>query len=310
MPKICYKDNNFQPKSQMLIMRCNEIIAEYTKQRLKLTLRQLYYQLVSRDVIPNKQASYNNLGNLVNDARLAGLIDWDAIEDRTRALRTIAHWETPEDILYSCEQAFRLDKWKDQTYRCEVWVEKEALAGVIARAANSLDVPYFSCRGYTSQSEMWGAAMRFVEYFENGQQPYIIHLGDHDPSGIDMSRDIEERINMFMQRHIPNSDVTFKRIALNMDQVREYEPPPNPAKSTDTRFQAYADAFGDESWELDALEPTVLDTMIKEAIEEVIEQDKFDALFEEENQHRAQLKTVADRWNDVVEFVNNPPETD
>src|SRR5208283_4905564 len=231
--------------------------------------------------------------------------DWDAIEDRTRALRTISHWDTPEDILYSCEQSFRLDKWKDQKYRCEVWVEKEALAGVIARAANSLDVPYFSCRGYTSQSEMWAAGMRFVKYFREGQQPYIIHLGDHDPSGIDMSRDIEERINMFMRRHIPSSNVTFKRIALNMDQVRKHEPPPNPAKSTDTRFQAYADEFGDESWELDALEPTILDTLIKDAINEVIEQDKYEVLQEEENEHRSTLKQVADRWNEVVDFIND-----
>jgi hypothetical protein len=304
MPKICYISNNFHGKSLILITRCNEIIREYQKDGYKLTLRQLYYQLVSRDIIPNKQASYNMIGNLINDARLAGLIDWDTIEDRTRNLKQLGHWYSPEDIIASCAYSFKLDKWKDQTYRPEVWIEKDALAGVAQRVCNNLDIPYFSCRGYTSQSEMWGAAMRFVQYNKEGQIPFIIHLGDHDPSGIDMSRDIQERIKMFMQHH-GCMDFEFERIALNMDQIREYDPPPNPAKSTDSRFQSYLQEFGEESWELDALEPNILHALITDKIDSIIEHDKFDALIEEEKEHKNKLQAASDHWDEVVEFLEN-----
>jgi len=302
MPKICYISNKFHGKSLALITHCNVIIEEYQRDGYKLTLRQLYYQLVSRDIIPNKQSSYNMIGNVVNDARLAGLIDWDAIEDRTRNLKQLGHWKSPEDIIASCAYSFKLDKWKGQTYRPEVWIEKDALAGVAQRVCNSLDIPYFSCRGYTSQSEMWGAAMRFVQYNRAGQTPFVIHLGDHDPSGIDMSRDIRERIEMFMNKH-GRANFRFERIALNMNQIEEYNPPPNPAKSTDTRFQSYMNEYGEESWELDALEPKILHGLITDKIESIIDQDKFDSLIEEENEHIEKLQEASNRWNEVVEFL-------
>jgi hypothetical protein len=189
-----------------------------------LTLRQVYYQLVSRDLIENSEKSYKHIGNLVNNGRLAGLIDWQAIEDRTRTLRRLSHWETPSEIVESAANQYRRDLWEGQDRYCEVWVEKDALICIVEQAASRLDCPCFSCRGYTSQSEMWGAAMRFIEKSENSRECVLIHLGDHDPSGIDMTRDIRERLAMF------GASVDVKRIALNMPQIEEYNPPPNPAK--------------------------------------------------------------------------------
>lgn len=256
MPKIKYQDINLSQKSLDLIKTCNAIIAAYVAQGYTLTLRQLYYQCVSRDIIPNKQTEYKRLGSIINDGRLAGLIDWSALEDRTRNLESVSHWDSPESIIDAVAKQYAIDKWDDQPVRPEVWIEKDALAGVVERICTELDVSYFSCRGYTSQSEMWVAAQRFIRYAKNKQITHVIHLGDHDPSGIDMSRDIEERIRMFMARHGYGSQwFEFTRIALNRDQIDQYNPPPNPAKSTDSRFQGYMDEHGDESWELDALEP-------------------------------------------------------
>src|SRR5207245_324853 len=167
MPKIRYIEHKFDAGSLTLIATCNKIIEEYTAQGYQLTLRQLYYQLVSRDVIANKQSEYKRLGSIVNDARLAGLIDWDSIEDRTRNLRGLAHWATPEDLVRSCAAQFRIDMWASQRYRPEVWIEKDALVGVIERVCSEFDVPYFSCRGYTSESEMWGAGQRLIRYRTN-----------------------------------------------------------------------------------------------------------------------------------------------
>ena len=299
MPKIQYVAKRFGKSALERIAQVNAIIAEYTAQGYKLTLRQLYYQLVSRDMIPNTVQSYKNLGSVVNDARLAGMIDWDAIEDRTRNLRSTPHWSSPRSIVRACAQQFSVDMWETQDNYVEVYVEKDALVGVIEGVCNEFDVPYFACRGYTSQSEMWGAAMRLREREDAGKATTIIHLGDHDPSGIDMSRDIQDRLAMF------GSSATVKRIALNWDQIDLYAPPPNPAKTTDSRYQTYEDLYGTESWELDALEPKVISELIKGEIEYLIEQDAWIEQCERQAQGREQLKMVADRWTEAIDLLEN-----
>lgn len=185
-----FSDQNFHPKTLGLIHLANEIIERLAAQGYSLTLRQLFYQMVSRDVIPNKQSEYKRLGEALNHARLGGLIDWDAIEDRTRNIRGVNHFVDPTQVLRAAADSFRLDKWANQPNRLEVWVEKDALVQVLEKACTPLDVDFFSCRGYTSSSEVYGASKRLLRYLEDGQTPVIIHLGDHDPSGIDMTRDI------------------------------------------------------------------------------------------------------------------------
>lgn len=313
MPKICYQSFNFRYPTLKLIEQCNDIIAEYIADDLKLTLRQLYYQLVSRDVIPNTLASYNKLGNTVNDARLAGMIDWNSIEDRTRNLASIGHWSSPENIIAACANSYHVDKWEDQPCRPEVWIEKEALAGVFERACFGLDVPYLSCRGYTSQSEMWGAAMRYVPWLKSGKRVCIFHFGDHDPSGIDMTRDIEDRLRLFVTHHVglqKSFKLQIKRIALNMDQVEQYNPPENPAKVTDTRFANYEAEFGDKSWELDALNPRTLTALVRDEILAIRDQDLWNDQIEREANDRAQLKVVSDNWEPIALTVEKLYETE
>jgi hypothetical protein len=285
------------PASLAIIERANVIIADYAAQGFDLTLRQLYYQFVARGIIPNRDTEYKRLGSIINDARLAGLIDWNSIQDRTRELRKNPHWMSPAGVIESALNSYHLDLWKGQGNRPEVWIEKDALVGVIAGVCNALDVPYFSCRGYTSQSEMWAAGQRLRGYRQAGQRPVILHLGDHDPSGIDMTRDIFERLEMF------TGNVPVVRLALNMPQVLEYNPPPNPAKLTDSRIAGYLDAYGAESWELDALEPSVLVALVREAITGLIDQDPWDereALLEE---HKTLLRATSERWDEVAAFV-------
>lgn len=306
MPRIKYQEINLRKDSLALIEVCNKIIREYAAAGYILTLRQLYYQCVSRDIIPNKQSEYKRLGSIVNDGRLAGLIDWNALEDRTRNVRSVSHWDSPEQIISAVANQYAIDKWDGQDVRPSIWVEKDALVGVVERIATELDVEYFSCRGYTSQSEMWGAAQRFIKNAQNGQGTHIIHLGDHDPSGIDMSRDIEDRIRMFMTHHIGHAThLEFTRIALNQDQIDLYNPPPNPAKSTDSRFQSYMNLHGDESWELDALEPQVLADLIRAKVDEIRDDNLYAKKQEQEFHEKEQLVKVSDNWSDVAEFVED-----
>jgi hypothetical protein len=304
MPKIKYIDQKFTRSSKVLIDQANEIIQQYTAQGYQLTLRQLYYQFVARDLLANKQSNYHRLGSIINDARLAGLIDWNAIEDRLRSTLSLPTWDSPTEILEGCAQQFRVDLWEGQDTVVEVWVEKDALVGVIERPCHAYNAPYLACRGYTSQSAMWGAAQRMIRRKKQDKQNTIVlHFGDHDPSGVDMTRDINDRIDLFTAAHGTPGCCEIRRMALNMDQVRQYDPPPNPAKSSDARFEGYTREYGDECWELDALEPRVIETLVREEIESIIDVELMDERKGVQQEHRTALTAIAERYDDVHEAI-------
>lgn len=298
MPKIQYREIRFQQKSLDLIELVNQVVDEYSAQGYELTLRQVYYQLVARGYIPNNERSYKNVGSLINDGRLAGLIDWHSVTDRTRNLRKESHWDNPADVIASARYSYNLDKWKGQPNYVEVWVEKDALVDIVGQACSPLDTPYFSCRGYTSQSEMWSAAQRFIRQ-EQREKRIIIHLGDHDPSGIDMTRDIQERLELF------GADVYVKRVALTMNQIQTYNPPPNPAKITDSRASKYIDQFGDESWELDALEPKVITDLIKKQVTMYRNDDIYRAVCDKESREKEELKMLERNYDRAVAYLES-----
>jgi hypothetical protein len=277
----------------------NEICREYARQGYTLTLRQVHYQMVARGN-ENTYRAYKNLGTLIDKGRLAGLIDWSHIEDRTRAAYgTDGHSTSPEDSISAAAGGYTLPRWTDQPWHVEIWVEKEALAEVVERAASELNCTYFACRGYVSQSEMYKAGQRFDYYARMGKRCLVLHLGDHDPSGMDMTRDIRDRLDMFARGRGPE----VRRIALNMDQIEQYSPPPNFAKQTDSRFAEYEAEFGEDSWELDALEPQVLHDLIVTDVREVIDEDAWDAVGEQETRDRETLQEISDRYDDVTDFL-------
>lgn len=290
MPKIAYIEKRFSKGSLEIIDQANEIIAEYRSEGLSLTLRQLYYQFVSRDLLANKQSEYKRLGVIISDGRLAGKIDWLAIEDRTRDLKRNYYNTDPGQAIQDALDQFLLDKWDNQPYHPEVWIEKEALTGVIAGICSELDVPYFACKGYNSQSEMWRAAMRMKRAKADGKIPIIIHLGDHDPSGMDMTRDIDDRYELF------TGNVQVERIALTYEQIKQYNPPPNPTKSTDTRAKNYD---YEASWELDALEPRVIRDLIRDTVNSFIDQDLWDETLEKEKEYRGIMQNIVENWRSL-----------
>lgn len=283
-----YKEINFRGKALATIEQANDIIDEYRSDGLTLTLRQLYYQFVARGLLPNKQTSYDNLGRVISDARLAGLVDWAAIEDRTRFLRGRTNWRNPRQMIEYNARNYTVDMWSNQPYRIEVWIEKDALIGVIDSVCYKYDVDYFACRGYVSQSELYSAGRRIRDrYNQTGQETIVLHLGDHDPSGIDMTRDNEERLCMFAEMFI-----SVERIALNMNQVEVYNPPPNPAKLSDSRARNYIEEYGTSSWELDALEPRMLQSLITNRINMYREENLWAERVAIHERHKEQLNQI------------------
>lgn len=295
MTLIQYRDINFRGASAATIAQANQILeAAAADGFYSMTLRQLYYQFVSKALIPNSDREYKRLGRIVTDARYAGLISWHAIEDAGRNSYHSVGAQTAEEVLKGLEQSIRLDVWKEQPDYLEVWVEKQALESTIARPCDALRVPYMACKGYLSASEMWRAGVRFQEAIQRGQRPVLLHLGDHDPSGIDMTRDSDERLAEFARM-----GVTVRRLALNMDQVEEYDPPPNPAKQTDSRFTGYEAEYGDTSWELDALPQRVIGQIITKAVREHLVQEKWDEVIAREKLLREPLSGLHARWDEV-----------
>lgn len=300
MAKQAFIDKRFNKNSVVMIDQANDILRSFAARGYTMTLRQLHYQFVKANLYENTQQNYKRLGNTMSEARLAGVVDWSHMEDRLREVSASPRWESPSSIISAVAAQYQEDLWAGQKVRPEVWIEKDALAGIIEPICRELRIDFFACRGYVSQSAQYEAAQRFDRYLCNGQEPRVFHFGDHDPSGIDMTRENRAKFALLTGR-----EVKVERLALNFDQVQEYNPPPNFAKATDIRFAGYVEQFGEECWELDALDPDVLTQLIRDAIEPLIDPAKWKRAKRAETAALEAIEKVSDNWADCVEYVNN-----
>lgn len=302
------KQTNFGADALRKIEQANAIIADYAAQGFSLTLRQLYYQHVRRNLIVNSERSYKNLGELIGKARLNGLISWEAIEDRGRGVANqISTVDDHRDALEDVEWGIRINPWDEQPIYVEVWVEKDALSEIVEKACRPYRAPFLACKGYLSLSEAWAAGQRFRDAKDGGKNCVLIHLGDHDPSGLDMTEDNRRRLEMFGEFNSEfGEELTVRRIALNIDQVKRFSLPPNPAKMTDSRSDRYVEAYGRSSWELDALEPRFLVDLIQNELRSwILEEDVWQASLQREKDLQAELIKMRQRWPDVRNFLGS-----
>lgn len=310
MPRIQYvPDRKFKPETLLMIERADTVARQYNSQGYDLTLRQLHYQFVKSDWYANTQKNYGLLGRTITNARLAGLIDWSHFKDRGRSAHGVGWHEmerpTQAFLIEEAMSNYAFDLWEDQPRRIEVWVEKEALEQVAQKATDNFRMGYFACKGYVSQTAMWEAAQRIVGYGQghaaHEESTLILHLGDHDPSGLDMTRDITERLTMF------GATVEVKRIALNMDQIEELGAVPNFAKENDPRFADYEELFGSDSWELDTIDVIELHRIIQREVMAEIDIDLFNSKVREENAGREAMREVSERWDEISGYLEANP---
>lgn len=327
MARIQFRDVKLSPKNKERLSIINEIIEEYQDQDLVLTLRQLYYQLVSRDVIPNKQSEYSKLSTLLKEGRMGGIVDWDAIEDRLRKPYTPSSFETPQEIIEAAYTQYRKDRMRGQYTYIEVWVEKDALSGVLKRVTSQYGVPILVNRGYSSCSSMFDSYNRFKDSMDEKKNITILYLGDYDPSGIDMIRDIKDRTREFFVRHYiddiesendSNEDAKERShkfiswfndhfeivpIALTRDQIDEYDPPENPAKRTDPRAKEFIRNHGSSSWEVDALRPEVLNSILTNNIVSRIDLSIYKKIIKEEKKDRVNLEKIKNNYDKIINSI-------
>lgn len=318
----------YKPKNETLALlrQIVDIIDDYAGQGLTLTLRQLYYQLVSKDLIKNEEKSYKRIGEIVSRARRGGMLDWESLEDRVRRPQRASEFKDLDELIGAALSSYRLPRLNGQDSYVELWVEKDALAGVLWPIAHRYHITLMVNRGYSSTSAMKDAGERLREKCVemDVSKAFVLYLGDLDPSGEDMVRDVADRLHEYVnsgwllrlgekkdkdgkpyQGYVPEKDseramrlsphieVVVKKLALTPEQVEEHEPPPNPAKVTDSRFEKFREEHGDESWEVDALPPTVLRDIIEGELDELIDQDKMDEIkTQEEKDKKLLVKAV------------------
>lgn len=269
--------------NSILLTTINDILEEYKNDGYVLTLRQLYYQLVSKDIIPNNDKEYAKLSNILKKGRMCGIVDWAAIEDRVRVPKIPYYVDDIDDAINDTIRQYRLDRMKGQPRKVEIWVEKDALSNVLYRVSSKYHIRLMVNRGYSSVSAMYDAFKRL------NNNDVILYFGDHDPSGMDMIRDVKERLNEF------GLQIDVKPVALNMDQINEFNPPPNPAKITDPRAKWYINKYGPTSWELDALPPKELIRLTENAVQSIIDIDVYNNMIVEEQSQIKKLETL--RWS-------------
>lgn len=285
---ICYESKKFNEEHLEIIAKANAIIAD---SQYPMSLRQVYYQFVTKNWLKNKQSEYSRLGGILSDGRIAGLVSWEAMEDRERQLMGRNTWDSIPSFLRGMKPKFALDLWANQDWRPEVWIEKKSLINTVAGICHDLRVDYFATKGYNSQSEQWRAGRRMARYVHKGQRPIVFHLGDHDPSGFDMTRDNQERLSMFAG--VP---IMVVRLALNRNQVEKFDLPENPVKFTDSRAHKYIGEHGYHSWELDAISPSYISDMIRENIDRLRDMERWDEMLEEETNDRMVLDRMIDNF--------------
>ena len=304
--KIKLEDGSYWETDKYgLVRNIIKIVGDLNNKGYKLTLRQLYYQLVSKDLIPNRDVVYKKLGRVLDDCRYGGHVDWDAIEDRGR-IPFLPYWVSGiKDAIRDTINQYRLNRQKDQPVHVEMWTEKDAISGILKRAIYPYHIRLMINKGYSSSTAMYQAYNRFLDIINQGRKVVVIYFGDHDPSGCDMVRDIQERIKDFLCKgsriDIPpdiNIDqfikdgFEIKRIGLTLEQVKTYNLPPNPAKITDPRAKGYIQKYGKLSWEVDALSPDVLIQIVSESIESIIDMSKYEDICSKEMSDKITLKEM------------------
>jgi hypothetical protein len=315
-----YIDKKLPASYMPIITDANRILSHYAARRFDITLRGLYYQFIAQDLLPaswideeynrknglpadtkNTLKNYKRLGAIIADARMAGLIDWSYLKDTGRNTEQNFHWdnyedESPGDIIRGNANGFYLHKWSNSPYHVEVMVEKDAIEGVIKPVCQRLDVPFTSNRGYSSITAQRDSGLRLREAMDEGKDVVVLYVGDHDPSGLDMTRELQYKLELFSE-----GSITFKRLALNMDQIEEYSPPPNPAKTTDSRAASYIEQHGDDSWEVDALDPQIMADLVEAAISEYVDPALLAVITQQEADYKSKMLRIAERVDAMME---------
>ena len=278
-----FRTQKFYKKSTDKLEKIKSILNEYKEKNTKVTLRQLFYQLVARVFIQGKKNEYTNLCNLMTKARYCGVIDWDAIEDRIRRPYRHSQFDNIQDLIQCAKKSYRLDRWQGQDYYVELFTEKDALSSIFQSVADEWHIYLSVNRGYDSSTAIYDASKRFLN--SHDKKSILLYFGDHDPSGLDMVRDVRERLI-----ELGCKEITVIPVALTFDQVQQYNLPANYTKIKDKRAKWYKQNYGNRCWEVDALPPDVLISLVESEIKKYVDVEKMNLVIKQEEEDIKRLE--------------------
>ena len=289
------------PKYDELVRASLEVFDQYDT---AITLRQLYYRLVARLLIPNTINSYKRLSRVLVKAREQRDVPINCLEDRSR--RILGRGDTGFDSaekylknklnsLQDSWKGFTMPMWEDQPQHVLISLEKDALSRLVSRVANNYSIRTFPTRGYPSFSYVQGMA-RYMETRLEGKHVVVLYYGDFDPSGIDIERDLEDRLARYGAK-----DFSVTRVALTADQIKEYNLPPMPVKRTDARAEGFMAEHGDKSVELDALEPNIFQSIVEKSIRSNINVRRWNAKVRKIEELRVWIR---DKLDDIEKVID------
>lgn len=263
------------------IARIREAMYSLLARENPMTVRQVFYRLVSQGVIGKTESEYKaTVCRLLGEMRLQHEIPFGWIADNTRWMRKPRTDSSMAAALRRTAEAYRRSLWDNQSVYVEVWLEKDALAGVLYEETAPWDVPLMVTRGYPSLSYLHEAA----ESLPEEKPAYLYYLGDYDPSGMDISRVVEER----MEEFAPLAEIHFERIAVTPEQIHMWHLPTRPTKASDSRSKGFADA----SVEVDAIPPGQLRELVQQSITQHVDQHALDQLRMVEREERTALRLI------------------
>lgn len=248
-----------------------------------MTVRQVFYQMVGRGLIDKTEAEYKStVVRLLSEMRKDGSLPYYWISDNTRWMRKPSTYDGLGDMLRNAYASYRRSFWESQNAYIEIWLEKEALAGVLMDATAEYDIPLMVTRGYPSISFAYTAADAIREV---DKPVYIYYFGDHDPSGEDITRNVEQ----VLRERAPDTELYFEKVAVDERQIQLFDLPTRPTKSSDSRSKS----FTGESVELDAIDPPTLRSLAAETILMHVDRDAWIRMRDIEQQEREQLRQLA-----------------
>ncbi len=255
-----------------------EIVAEMRP----MTVRQVFYQATVRNIVEKSEAGYTKVQTDLVQMRRSGDLPYAWLADNTRWQRKPTTFDNVEQALEDTARFYRKSLWADAGSYVEIWLEKDALSGVVYPVTSMYDVPLMVARGYASLSFLHSAA----DYINDLEVPtYIYHLGDYDPSGVNAG----EKIESTLRELAPDAEIHFQRIGVTPEQIGNWRLPSRPTKTTDTR----AKGFGDISVELDAIAPAELRHLVEHVIQRHLPKRQFEVLKAAEESEREMLKALA-----------------
>lgn len=280
-----------------VVDRINSIVTQYARMGYRLTLRQLHYQFVGHDPkYVNHQSAYKKLGLILDDCRYGGVVDWSAIVDRGRQPKLDYNVTGISGALSDTHEQYKLNRQEGQATHIEIWSEKDALSEILQQSSSKYHLNLCINKGYTSSSAIYSAYQRFKDCIFFDQEIVILYVGDHDPSGLDMVRDVEDRLKFMLRTY--SEKLTVIPICLTHAQVKKYKLPPNPTKITDSRSEKYIEVYGKTCWEVDALNPEVLTKILEDNIEVRIDIDLYEEQLHQEGVDKKELKKLIDDYED------------